>query len=70
MTRLIIAGLALSLIAGCGLRGNLERPPPMGQSDADRAAQEAEKQRGEPERRAEQTPGVGGAGTSIPIPNN
>ncbi|MET0181308.1 MAG: lipoprotein [Caulobacterales bacterium] len=70
MKRLILAAAALSLLAGCGLQGSLERPPPMG-GQAERAEQEAvTQQQRENERRAEQTPGVGGAGTSIPVPAN
>ena len=29
MTRAALALFALALLAGCGLRGSLERPPPM-----------------------------------------
>ncbi|MGE3142330.1 MAG: lipoprotein [Hyphomonadaceae bacterium] len=29
ITRFALAGLAVTLLAGCGVRGSLERPPPM-----------------------------------------
>ena len=29
MTRVVLAALALSLLAGCGIKGGLERPDPL-----------------------------------------
>jgi len=33
MMRLVVSALALSLLAGCGVKGGLERPDPMWNSD-------------------------------------
>ncbi len=33
MIRLVVSALALSLLAGCGIKGGLERPDPMWNSD-------------------------------------
>jgi predicted small lipoprotein YifL len=57
MTRLLLVGAALVLVAGCGLKGGLEQPPPMwGDSrteylrEQEAQAQQAEAARQERER--------------------
>lgn len=76
MSRLLLAACALSLLAGCGLRGGLDRPPPLWGEDraayerdqeAATAAQEAREQ--EDELNAEEQPGIGSNSSSIPIPH-
>lgn len=63
MSRFILCAIALSLLGACGLRGELERPPPMG--DEARARYEEDRAKGvDPERQrprgaAENAPGIG-----------
>ncbi len=49
MMRLVVSALALSLLAGCGIKGGLERPGPMWNSD-DAIAADCARQRAEHER--------------------
>jgi predicted small lipoprotein YifL len=39
MTRLVLATLALAMLAGCGIKGGLERPDPLWNSDEAIAAE-------------------------------
>ena len=54
MKRLVLAGLALALLGGCGVQGALERPPPMWGDE--RARYEAEQRAREEAERAAPTP--------------
>jgi hypothetical protein len=63
MKRPLLTLLALSLLAGCGIRGGLERPPPMWgderqryEDEQARAAEEAARQAREEEQRRQVTP--------------
>ncbi|GAM98378.1 hypothetical protein U91I_02011 [alpha proteobacterium U9-1i] len=49
MTRLVISALALSLLAGCGIKGGLERPGPMWNRD-EATSEGCARQRAERER--------------------
>lgn len=54
MNKLILAGLAAALLAGCGVQGNLERPPPLWgdareRYEAEQAAREAAEQEPAPQ---------------------
>lgn len=71
MSRILFAACALSLLGGCGLRGDLERPAPMwgeARERYDQAAQPAEQAEDE-EPNAENDPGLGSTTSSIPIPS-
>lgn len=74
MTRLVLASFALmTLLAGCGTRGDLERPPPMwgrdrAQQQEDEEARQRAAQGTQPS--AAETPGVGSGSSSIPVPSN
>jgi predicted small lipoprotein YifL len=43
MTRLVLAALALTILAGCGIKGGLDRPDPMWNRD-DAIAEECRRQ--------------------------
>lgn len=66
MSRLILAAMALSLLGACGVRGDLERPPPLWGEERERYEQQ---QREEAARRAEEAlpaesqPGIGSGET-------
>lgn len=55
MSRIAIAFLALTLLAGCGIKNGLQRPDPMW--GAERQRVEAEHRAAEEERRAQEDPG-------------
>jgi len=66
MNRIVVSAalgaLLLGTLAGCGLRGALERPPPIWGNPAP-PGPEAQR-----ERDAEDTPGVGSDSSAIPTP--
>lgn len=72
MSRILLAACVLSLLAGCGLRGDLERPAPMWGDARERYERDAEAARAEAEAadeaNAENDPGLGSTTSSIPIP--
>ncbi len=74
MSRLFLAACALSLLASCGLRGELERPAPMwGDARAQYEREQREKQEQAAQHGqlpAEEQPGVGSGGSAIPVPSH
>lgn len=72
MSRILLAACALSLLAACGLRGDLERPAPMWGETRERYEQDATAARAEAEAEdeanAENDPGLGSTTSSIPVP--
>ncbi len=75
MSRIVLAACALSLLAACGLRGDLERPAPMWGEERARYEQDqagataAQEAREEERNNAEEEPGLGSNSSSIPIPS-
>ncbi|MEJ0059905.1 MAG: lipoprotein [Terricaulis sp.] len=77
MTRLLLMGAALVLLAGCGLKGGLEQPPPMwGESRTEYLREQeaqAEARRLREERERAQNPVAPGASVEpspAPIPSS